>query len=299
MTFKRITLPTLIDPSPEMYDEYVNRNKPVLIKESLHWKLLKEFSFDKITHSFGNNQYTTIVSNNGIWDDASTYAGDDLYNCASVKPQERKLSMLSVDVFIQRALNPNKFPQLHFDNEIMYLITGIPKTLKNELEPELNFIKNKKLCPTFWMSTAGSITQTHYDAREGLLVQIMGTKKVILFDRTLDLFQAKNTAKVSSTGNYLDFVDEEKKSLNLVTNPELATEKEFPGLANISGYECILTPGDILYIPFGWWHYVRTLDFSISLNLSFQIVDYLSIELAKKLIAKIPRAYYKIIFKHD
>jgi ribosomal protein L16 Arg81 hydroxylase len=27
-----------------------------------------------------------------------------------------------------------------------------------------------------------------------------------------------------------------------------------------------LGPGDVIYIPRGWWHHVRTLDLSISVN---------------------------------
>ena len=36
---------------------------------------------------------------------------------------------------------------------------------------------------------------------------------------------------------------------------------------NVPFVDCILEPGDLLYIPIGWWHYVRGL--SVSFSVSF------------------------------
>lgn len=299
MTFKRIALPVLNDPSPEEFNEFLNKNQPVLIKNSIHWKLMNEFSLDKIAALFGNREYITYVSTNGMWADESTFGGAEaLYNTASIKPTERKLSMLTASEFIQRALNPAKFPKLHFDNEILYLICGAPKTLAKELKPALNFLKDRKTTPSYWMSTKDSISQTHVDNREGLLVQIMGRKKVILFDSGLNLFPTPPIPNNDKDDLYLleeDYV----ASPSQMVNPELATEKNFPGLSNLIGYECELSPGDIIYIPFGWWHYVRSLDFSISFNLGFEIVDIDAYELVSETIKKIPKSYYKILFKNN
>ena len=48
--------------------------------------------------------------------------------------------------------------------------------------------------------------------------------------------------------------------------------RRYPRVANVVGevYECVLTPGDTLYVPPFWWHHVTTLgEASTSLLLAF------------------------------
>lgn len=297
MSFKRIALPTLVSPSPDQFNEYLNSNQPVLIKNSLEWALVKNFSLDKIASLFGTRQYITIVSKHGFWADEATYDDPDAkYNHANSQQEERKLSMLTAKEFIDRATNPDNFSNLHFDKEIMYLISSVPNNLKEVLQPRLSFLDNIKTIPTFWMSTQGSITQTHMDTREGFLIQVMGNKKVILFDSALELY-LPHLENVQENKDYIDAEEGQVKATSLMTNPELATEQQFPGLSKLEGYESILNPGDILYIPFGWWHYVRTLNFSISFNLAFNTVDLLEYAFLLELLKKIPKSYYKFLFR--
>lgn len=40
--------------------------------------------------------------------------------------------------------------------------------------------------------------------------------------------------------------------------------QRWPGLAQAPVQDCLLRPGQMLYIPPGWWHYVRALTTSFS-----------------------------------
>ena len=37
-----------------------------------------------------------------------------------------------------------------------------------------------------------------------------------------------------------------------------------PRLAELRFYDVQLAPGEILFVPVGWWHQVRSLDFSVT-----------------------------------
>jgi ribosomal protein L16 Arg81 hydroxylase len=40
----------------------------------------------------------------------------------------------------------------------------------------------------------------------------------------------------------------------------------FPLLREVKSHEVIIEPGEILFIPIGWWHQLEALDFSVSLT---------------------------------
>ena len=53
---------------------------------------------------------------------------------------------------------------------------------------------------------------------------------------------------------------------------ELDIER-FPLFVNAQPYHLILEPGDVLFIPPGWWHHVRSLDTCISVNYWWNRLD--------------------------
>lgn len=49
-----------------------------------------------------------------------------------------------------------------------------------------------------------------------------------------------------------------------VTNPDL---KAHPDFGKAKEADVILGPGDVIYIPKKWWHYVESLDTSLSISM--------------------------------
>jgi len=42
--------------------------------------------------------------------------------------------------------------------------------------------------------------------------------------------------------------------------------ERFPRIVEARAHEILLEPGEILFVPVGWWHQVKALDFSVTLT---------------------------------
>jgi lysine-specific demethylase 8 len=111
-----------------------------------------------------------------------------------------------------------------------------------------------------WLGTRETTTPLHFDSYDNCLVQVVGLKLVRLYecDQTSRLYACgAGAADVGAQGN-VSAVD--------VDAPDL---ERFPRFAEAVGRWCLLGPGDMLFIPEGCWHHVRSLSTSCSVNFWF------------------------------
>lgn len=101
----------------------------------------------------------------------------------------------------------------------------------------------------FWM---GSNTRSglHYDYVDNFFAQVHGAKDVIL-------------AAPEEARKLHVFSDCHTKSQVAPQHPDLA---KFPRFRRATLLEARLEPGDVLYLPKGWWHYFASSESSISLS---------------------------------
>ncbi|MBV9842155.1 MAG: cupin-like domain-containing protein [Sphingomonadaceae bacterium] len=99
-----------------------------------------------------------------------------------------------------------------------------------------------------WIGPAGTFTPLHHDLTNNLLVQITGRKRVLLVPASETPLLQNHVHVFSEIGDLLD--------------PEAA--RRFPEIARVRVFDVELQPGEILFLPIGWWHQVTALDFSVS-----------------------------------
>jgi lysine-specific demethylase 8 len=90
----------------------------------------------------------------------------------------------------------------------------------------------------------------HFDSADNMFGQIYGSKRVLLV--------APQFARCVYA-----FADVPSKSQVDPENPDL---QKFPRFAECPRLEYQLEPGDLLYIPRGWWHFLAADNISISVN---------------------------------
>ena len=111
-----------------------------------------------------------------------------------------------------------------------------------------------------WIGTAGTVTRAHFDSYDNLLCQVVGYKFVRLFapadgDFLYAIGKKDGGSGTTAQGN-VSAVD-----------VEAPDHEAFPLYARATPFDAVLGPGDALLVPRGWWHYVRSLTVSISVNM--------------------------------
>jgi hypothetical protein len=140
-------------------------------------------------------------------------------------------------------------------------------TIKNtlpELWPDVRFPhfvdEDDYQVVNFWFGPGNNLTPLHYDPTNNFLAQIRGKKQMILCPPRetgrlypFPLSYAANP--YSRAANHMSQVD--------VVSPDLT---RFPGWADAERAVVELNPGDILFIPFYWWHAVWGIELNMSIN---------------------------------
>lgn len=106
--------------------------------------------------------------------------------------------------------------------------------------------------PRFWVGPAGTVTPLHCDYDDNIFAQVWGRKRIFLSPPHHDAFLYPSEANAILFGSPFD--------------PEAPDFERFPLARQACMIECIVEPGDMLYVPAGWYHQVRALTFSLSSN---------------------------------
>ena len=112
-----------------------------------------------------------------------------------------------------------------------------------------------------WLGPRDTVSPLHYDPTDGLLAQVKGRKYIRLY-QTSDVHIMKPLpAPLANTSSY-------KIHLTVSDSSRLPDPSHLVP-SHLPYTESILQPGEMLFIPRGVWHYIRSLDASASVSFWF------------------------------
>jgi hypothetical protein len=163
--------------------------------------------------------------------------------------------------YVNTAFAPDRAMQDMSLGQYLDIVTGdgeLPPYVGNLEMRELN-----RLChwpgffdkmgpPRFWIGPARTVTPLHCDFDDNIFAQIWGTKRIFLAPPHHDAFLYTREANPVLFGSPVD--------------PEAPDFARFPLARQVALVECMVAPGDMLYVPAGWYHQVRAQTFSLSAN---------------------------------
>ena len=107
-----------------------------------------------------------------------------------------------------------------------------------------------------WFGPAGTVSPLHQDPKHNFLCQIIGEKYLRLYD-------IEHTPRLYPHSGYL-------LCNTSAVDVESPDAEKHPLFSSVPYVECILKPGQMLYLPPKHWHYVRSLSVSFSVSFWWQ-----------------------------
>lgn len=101
-----------------------------------------------------------------------------------------------------------------------------------------------------WYGPGGTVTPLHHDTTNILFCQVRGKKRLTLIDPAW-------TELVRDCVSFYSVIDVERPD-----------PKRFPYFAEIPKLTVTVGPGECVFIPAGWWHFVRSLSVSVSISMT-------------------------------
>jgi hypothetical protein len=228
-------------PSPEQFrTEYVLRQRPVILTDMFAGQAIAQLSTAEAAIAvlgdmplLVQEEFTTFALRSATLLDGRTkeqWSFRDYLAHARSHPETRKMST--------EANTPEQVRQLF----------TLPACVQQESETD-----DRDIASLLFVGNAGNCAHLHFDGdyRQVLLHQVFGTKRAILIP-------AIAARKLNPIRNFSSFFLEhftESEKTDFVTY--------------LGGWDCLLHPGETLFMPAGIWHYLDYQETGMSFSIRF------------------------------
>ena len=217
----------------EFLNNHLRRSQPVVITNGARdWPAMKTWSFDYFRSL--ESDFTITIEEGNVMQEATSF---------------RKLSFKE---YLDEIENPSSTNGRVAYLSVFELFKHFPKLLT---DVDFSIMAKHKLRnhTAGWIGPGGTVTGYHIDWADNIFAQIVGRKfvKLVSYDQRERMYPSSKY---------------DSNTLMSSVNADDYDNARFPDFANVDAMYALLEPGDLIFIPRGCWHHVRSLDPSISVN---------------------------------
>ncbi|KAM7007432.1 LOW QUALITY PROTEIN: bifunctional peptidase and arginyl-hydroxylase JMJD5 [Passerculus sandwichensis] len=228
-------IPRLRCPSLEHFrDNYLLPQRPVVLEGVMdHWPCMKKWSVDYFCQVAGCRTVPVELG-------------------ARYTDEEWSQQLMTVSDFISQYIMD--------ENNVGYLaqhqlFDQIPELKEDISIPDyccLGEGEEDDITINAWFGPGGTVSPLHQDPQQNFLAQVLGRKYIRLYSPQDSENLYPHESQILHNTSQVD-----------VEDPDLV---KFPNFTKAAFQSCILMPGQILFIPVKYWHYVRSLELSFSVS---------------------------------
>lgn len=221
----------------EFLEKYYATNTPVIVTDMMHdWQAIATWTPEYFKTQFGDVEVEVQVGRD-----------DDPQHEVNKGQHKRKIRFADYVDMVTCGGNNNDYYMVASNRN---LERPEFQSLLEDLKPLPEFLNSQAMRGPvkLWFGPAGTITPVHHDQVNVLAAHICGRKR----------WRLVSPHQTSLLYNYLAVFS--KVDLE---HPNL---EQFPLLKDVDVLEVVLKPGEMIFVPIGWWHHVKALDVSISLS---------------------------------
>lgn len=252
---------TNVSPADFVREHIDGVGKPVVVTDAMDgWRARTKWTFDFFRDAYGRDLGTAPLGLHGEAAKVTKLATyiDHIDSPASVpgfwvdtknrRPLQAPPESPTALPYLMEWPAFQLHPELYDDiKPAPYFVADWTLAFDTDLRELFQTTCGRSYCALF-LGPEGSLSQLHQDFwhTHAYLAQIHGRKRATLF------------SPEDSEFLYGGKVD-----------PEQPDVERFPLFERATAYECVIEPGDVLFIPPDWWHHVRGLEKSITMSNNF------------------------------
>ena len=226
----------------EFLRDYYSTNRPVIITGMMDdWPAMRKWNLDYFALKFGDREVDVQMGRTT----GANYETE----------QEKYTRRIRFGEFIEKVRTAGETNDFYLTAKNNSSNRMVLPELWDDIVQIPEYLSNKNPGGFFWMGPAGTITPFHHDLTNNFMAQVIGRKRLKIapsWDMPLMLNHLHCFSRVDG------------RSISPAPSPPL----EEPQIL-----ECILNPGEILFLPIGCLHFVQGLDISVTVSFTNFVFD--------------------------